>query len=101
MAMEEFWEEYNEKVKRIINSPIKEGTLVRFKSTEDLMALNTHIEIRFNKPQAERYANRIALITEVNSSGDFAVYFPDNGDTLAWAEADEFDVIEDLLKEYR
>lgn len=95
-------------LEKILNSPIKEGTLVKFKSKDELLGLNHTTSSgmyinRYSECKADKYANRFALIVEVAWVGvyDFNVYFPDNGDTYAWAYEDEFEIVEDLLKDYR
>ena len=92
----------------ILNSLIKEGTLVKFKSKDELLGLNHYTSNgmyinRYSEYKADKYANRIALIVKViwNDVYSFEVYFPDNGDTYAWAYEDEFEIVEDLLKDYR
>lgn len=101
MTQEQIWEDYNEKVQRIIHNPIKEGTLVKFKSREELLALNYP---KYGGSVVDRYANRVALIIEVEDDRtyfSYKVYFPDDGDTGAWSYEEDFIVITDLLKDYR
>lgn len=95
-------------LEKILNAPIKEGTLVKFKSKDELLGLNHTTSSgmyinRYTEYTADKYANRFALIVDVAWIGayNFTVYFPDNGDTYAWPYEDEFEIVEDLLKDYR
>ena len=93
------------KAEMIRKSPIKVGTLVKYKSVEDLLALNQGNIIRFMRCTAKRYADRFALITQVicpqGTYLSFEMYFPDDDSTHAWSYEDEFNVVDDLLEMYR
>lgn len=75
---------------------LKIGTLVKFKSGDEL----AKIPYTYTKTQVNLYADQIAIIIG-ERSGDYEVYFPHYGMTHAWCYEEEFDVIEDLLKDYR
>ena len=82
-------------------TPIKEGTLVKFKSKEELLAIDYP---HYGNGTVNHYANRIALIVNASKNGfhyDYEVYFPDDDDTRAWSHKDDFIVIKDLISEYR
>ena len=82
-------------------TPIKEGTLVKFKSKKELLAIDYP---HYSQGTVNHYADRIALIVKASQNGlhyDYVVYFPDDDDTRAWSHKDDFIVIKDLVEEYR
>lgn len=79
---------------------LKTGTLVKFKSAKELLALDW----ANYSGSAYIYSNRVALITRVSNSGlrpGYEVYFPDDDSTRAWSHEEDFAVVQDLIEEYR
>lgn len=84
---------------------VKIGTLIKFKSRDELAKIPCGVVCdkvfyKYNETQLNWYADKIAIIIE-ERNGEYEVYFPHNDDTHAWSYEEEFDVIEDLLKDYR
>ena len=81
------------------------GTLVKFKSKEELIKISYSGSF---SDLADVFADRIALVTDVWKRGPegldrkYAVYFPDKANTRCWFEEKEFTVLEeDVFAKYR
>lgn len=82
------------------------GMLVRMLSADKLKSLTWSTEAAnpghiYTDSAANYLANKYAMISEVSSNDQYLLYFPDDNYIRGSYPADAFELVTDLLTEYR